>query len=213
MVPATNLSLATVDRAKRPQKLGYGTHSGYERAREQQVTRPQIRPLVTTTPCAGHHATLRVDIGPAEDLSSTQWTGHEEHQEQATEQRVFRRQQQCGAPVRHLSTIQSTIHSHGWTGSRSIKAPANVCDVPRQQAFGQNGIISTRIEHRASACYSPVPHNTADTQTALPTVAPQTIGEGLVTLHRMTKPEEIRARALMPSNSDACWSGTPFLYR
>ena len=100
VVPATNLSLATVDRAKRPQKLGYGTHSGYERAREQQVTRPQIRPLVTTTPCAGHHATLRVDIGPAEDLSSTQWTGHEEHQEQATEQRVFRRQQQCGAPVR-----------------------------------------------------------------------------------------------------------------
>jgi hypothetical protein len=35
-VPATNLSLATVDRAKRPQQLGYETHSGYQRAREQQ---------------------------------------------------------------------------------------------------------------------------------------------------------------------------------
>jgi hypothetical protein len=41
---------------------------------------------------------------------------------------------------------------------------------------------------------------------------PQTIGEGLVTLNRMTKPEEIRARALMPNNSEACWSGAPFSY-
>ena len=28
----------------------------------------------------------------------------------------------------------------------------------------------------------------------------------------MKKPEEIRARALMPSNSDACWIGAPFSY-
>jgi hypothetical protein len=34
VVPATNLSLTTVDRAKRPQQLGYRTHSGYERVRE-----------------------------------------------------------------------------------------------------------------------------------------------------------------------------------
>jgi hypothetical protein len=45
---------------------------------------------------------------------------------------------------RHLSTIQLTIHSHRWTGSRSIETPADVCGVPRQQAFGQNGIISAR---------------------------------------------------------------------
>lgn len=41
---------------------------------------------------------------------------------------------------------------------------------------------------------------------------PQTVGEGLVTPRRMTKPEEIRARALMPSNSEACWSGAPYPY-
>ena len=105
---------------------------------------------------------------------------------------------------RQLSTISSTTHSHRWTWSRSIKTRANVCDVPRRQAFGQNGIISTRIDHRASARYSSVPQNTADTQTALPTVAPQTAGEGLVIPRRMTKSEEIRARPLMPSNSEAC---------
>lgn len=100
VVPVTNLSLATVDRAKRPQQLGHGTHSGYERAREYQVTRSQTRPHVTMMPCAGRRATLRVDTGPAEDLSSTHWTTHAEHQEQATKQRVFRRQQQCSASVR-----------------------------------------------------------------------------------------------------------------
>lgn len=113
---------------------------------------------------------------------------------------------------RQFSTIQSTTHSHRWTWSRSIKTLANVCDVPRRQAFGQNGIISTRIDHRASARYSSVPQNTADTQTASPTVAPQTVGEGLVTPRRMTEPEEIHARALMPSNSEACWSGAPYPY-
>jgi hypothetical protein len=100
VVPATNLSLATVDRAKRPQQLGLGTHSGYERAREHQVTRPQTRPHVTMMPCVGHRATLRVDIGPAEDLLSTRWITHAEHQEQVTKQRVLRRQQQCSASVR-----------------------------------------------------------------------------------------------------------------
>jgi hypothetical protein len=100
VVPATNLSLGTVDRAKRPQQLGHGTHSGSERAREHQATRPQIRPHATMIPCAGHRATLRVDIGPAEDLPSTHWTTHAEHQEQATEQRVLRRQQQCSTSVR-----------------------------------------------------------------------------------------------------------------
>lgn len=54
--------------------------------------------------------------------------------------------------------------------------------------------------------------NTADIHTASPTVAPQ-IGGVLVTLHRMTKPEEIRARALMPSNSKPCRSGAPFSCR
>jgi hypothetical protein len=108
---------------------------------------------------------------------------------------------------RHFSATQSTIHSHRWTGSRSIKTPANVCDVPRRHVFEQNGIISTRIEHRASARYSSVPHNTADTQTASPTVAPQTIGEGLVTFHRMAKPEEFealleRSTVLIPLNTD-----------
>lgn len=99
VVPATNLSLATVGRAKRPQQLGHGTHSGYERAREHQVTRPQTRPHVTMMPNSGHHATLRVDTGPAEDLSSMHWTTHAEHQEQATKYRVFQRQQQRGASV------------------------------------------------------------------------------------------------------------------
>ncbi|KAM0705438.1 hypothetical protein Q7P35_008228 [Cladosporium inversicolor] len=88
---------------------------------------------------------------------------------------------------------------------------SNVCDIPRRHVFEQNGIISTRIEHWASARYSSVPHNTADIQTASPTVAPQTIGEGLVTFHRKTKPKEIRFKALMPSNSKPCWSGAPFV--
>lgn len=113
---------------------------------------------------------------------------------------------------RQLSTISSTTHSHRWTWSRSVQTLANVCDVPRRQAFGQNGIISTRIDHRASARYSSVPQITADTQTALPTVAPQTAGEGLVIPRHMTKSEEVRARALMPSNSEACWSGAPYPY-
>lgn len=100
VVPATNLSLATVGRAKRPQQLGHGTRSGYERARKHQVTRPQTRSHVTMMPNSGHHATLRVDTGPAEDLSSMHWTTHAEHQEQATKYRVFQRQQQRGASVR-----------------------------------------------------------------------------------------------------------------
>jgi hypothetical protein len=74
---------------------------------------------------------------------------------------------------RHFSAKQVAIHSHGWTRSRSTKTPTNVCDVPRRQDFEQNGIISMRIEHRALARYTSVPQNTADTQTASPTVAPQ----------------------------------------
>jgi hypothetical protein len=42
---------------------------------------------------------------------------------------------------------------------------------------------------------------------------PPTIGEGLVTPHRTTKPEEIRARALLPSNLKSCGSGASFSYR
>jgi hypothetical protein len=50
-------------------------------------------------PCAGHPVTLRVDTRHAEDLSSTKWTKYAGHQEQATKQRVFRRQQQCSVSV------------------------------------------------------------------------------------------------------------------
>lgn len=55
--------------------------------------------------------------------------------------------------------------------------------------------------------YGMVSHNTTDTQTASPTVAPPTRGDGLVPLHHTTTPEEIRRRALMPSNSQSCRSG------
>jgi hypothetical protein len=120
--------------------------------------------------------------------------------------------------VRRLSPDTFPQHSQQYIvtdgpGAGPPKNPANVCDVPRRHVFEQIRIISTRIEHWASARYSLVPHNTTDTETASPTVAPQTIGEGLVTFHCMTKPEEIRARALMPSNSKPCWSGAPFSYR
>ena len=88
-----------------------------------------------------------------------------------------------------------------------------------KSAMSHNGIAQNRtgsslressIGHR----HAPLrcQKNTADIHTASPTVAPQ-IGGVLVTLHRMTKPEEIRARALMPSNSKPCRSGAPFSCR
>jgi len=114
---------------------------------------------------------------------------------------------------RHSSAPQS---QHTATDGPEA-GPSNICQCLRRPTptglrTERDHLYATRIEHRASARYSSVPHNTADTQTASPSVAPQTIDEGLVTLRRVTKPEEIRARALMPSNSEACWSGAPYPY-
>ena len=49
--------------------------------------------------------------------------------------------------LRQSTTIQSTTQSQRVTGSRSIETPANVYDIPRREAFGQNasgqsGLIS-----------------------------------------------------------------------
>ena len=109
MVPATNLSLATVGRAKRPQQLGHGTHSGYERAREHQVTRPQTRPHVTMMPCARHRATLRVDVVPQSESSSTGAATEPRHLPQYSQQYTATDGPGAG-PSKHLPT-SATSHA------------------------------------------------------------------------------------------------------
>jgi hypothetical protein len=106
---------------------------------------------------------------------------------------------------RHLSATHSQYTATDGPGEGPSKQPPTSSTSHDGRASNRTGSSlresSTGHRHATHRC-----HTILQIHRQPRPLRPPKIGEGLVTLHRMTKPEEIRVRALMLSNSKPCRS-------